>query len=108
MLSFPDLRSQEFVSVSFSPDSKYVIAQGGSPDWTLVYWGWEKAKLMATIKTTNQQDSPIHQVRVLVCSRLYVQMYIYVHMHACICTYMYIYVWWLRRCVLRAIFVFSI
>jgi WD40 repeat protein len=48
--------------VSFSPDSKYVIAQGGSPDWTLVYWGWEKAKLMATIKTTNQQDSPIHQV----------------------------------------------
>ena len=63
VLSFSELQAHEYVSVAFSPDSKYLIAQGGGPDWTLVYWGWEKAKLMATLKTTNQNNSPVHQVR---------------------------------------------
>ena len=63
VLSFAELQAQEYVSVAFSPDSKYLIAQGGGPDWTLVYWGWEKAKLMASLKTTNQNNSPVHQVR---------------------------------------------
>lgn len=63
VLSFTELQAQEYVSVAFSPDSKYLIAQGGGPDWTLVYWGWEKAKLMASLKTTNQNSSPVHQVR---------------------------------------------
>ena len=62
-LSFAELQAHEYVSVAFSPDSKYLIAQGGGPDWTLVYWGWEKAKLMASLKTTNQNNSPVHQVR---------------------------------------------
>ena len=63
VLSFAELQAQEYVSVAFSPNSKYLIAQGGGPDWTLVYWGWEKAKLMASLKTTNQSNSPVHQVR---------------------------------------------
>lgn len=63
VLSFAELQAHEYVSVAFSPDSKYLIAQGGGPDWTLVYWGWEKAKLMASLKTTNQNSSPVHQVR---------------------------------------------
>ena len=63
VLSFAELQAQEYVSVAFSPNSKYLIAQGGGPDWTLVYWGWEKAKLMASLKTTNQNNSPVHQVR---------------------------------------------
>ena len=60
----PDLESHEFVSLAFSPDSKYLIAQGGKPDWTLVYWAWEKGKIMATMKTTNQTGQPVYQVRV--------------------------------------------
>ena len=63
VLSFTELQAHEYVSVAFSPDSKYLIAQGGGPDWTLVYWGWEKAKLMASLKTTNQNNAPVHQVR---------------------------------------------
>ena len=64
MLSSPDVQATEFVSVAFSPDSKYLAAQGGKPDWTLVYWTWEKSKVMASTKTTNPQtNAPIYQVR---------------------------------------------
>lgn len=42
--------SEGYVSIAFSPDSKYLVAQGGGPDWVLVYWQWEKAKVMAYTK----------------------------------------------------------
>lgn len=61
-LTCPELQTQEFVCLSFSPDSKYLIAQGGKPEWTLVYWVWEKSKIMATMKTTNQSSHPVYQV----------------------------------------------
>ena len=28
----------------------------------LIYWAWEKAKIMASIKTTNQLGQPVYQV----------------------------------------------
>ncbi|XP_066926478.1 cilia- and flagella-associated protein 57-like [Clytia hemisphaerica] len=62
VLSTPECQSLEFVSISFSPDSKYLIAQGGRPDWTLFYWTWEKAKVLASTKSSNQQNSAIYQV----------------------------------------------
>ena len=34
--------SREFVCLAFSPDSKYLMAQGGGPDWLLCLWTWEK------------------------------------------------------------------
>jgi WD40 repeat protein len=63
ILTSPDIQSDEFVSLAFSPDSKYLASQSGGPDWTLVYWTWEKSKVMASVKTSNQQgSSAIHQV----------------------------------------------
>lgn len=62
VLTYADCQATEFVSLAFSPDSKYLISQGGKPDWTLLYWTWEKAKVMASTKTTNQTNSPVHQV----------------------------------------------
>ena len=59
-LSSPDLGSNDCVSLAFSPDSKYLVCQGGSPGWTLVYWHWEKAKIMASAKIT----TPGHVVNV--------------------------------------------
>ncbi|CAG9461063.1 unnamed protein product [Pedinophyceae sp. YPF-701] len=53
--------SQEYVSVAFSPDEKYLITQGGAPDWDLVLWLWEKGKLLFSSRTTNQQGNPVHQ-----------------------------------------------
>lgn len=66
ILSSPEVQSTEFVSLAFSPDSKYLVAQGGRPDWTLLYWTWERSKVMASTKSTNPQtNDPIYQVRLL-------------------------------------------
>lgn len=65
VLTSPDVQSGEYVSLAFSPDSKYLVAQGGKPDWTLLYWTWEKSKVMATAKTSNPQNTAdVYQVRV--------------------------------------------
>ncbi|XP_028390638.1 cilia- and flagella-associated protein 57-like [Dendronephthya gigantea] len=62
VLTYTDGAATEYVSLAFSPDSKYLISQGGKPDWILLYWTWEKAKVMAFAKATNQTNSPVHQV----------------------------------------------
>jgi len=52
-----DVMSKEFVCLSFSPDSKGLLTHGGAPDWTLVYWLWEKAKVGAVSKSSNAQNA---------------------------------------------------
>jgi len=56
-----DVQSREFVSLAFSPDSKNLLTHGGAPDWSLIYWNWEKAKPSAVAKTSNPQNSAIYQ-----------------------------------------------
>ena len=56
-----DVMSREFVCLAFSPDSKGLLTHGGAPDWTLVYWQWEKAKVGAVSKSSNQQNA-VYQV----------------------------------------------
>ena len=63
VLSGGEVPVLEFVSMAFSPDSKYLIGQAGAPDWTLFYWMWEKQKVMASVKTTGSTN-PINQVGV--------------------------------------------
>lgn len=56
---------QEYVSLSFSPDGKMLLAQGGSPDWNLLLWAWEKSKVTFSAfsgRTSNMQNSPVVQV----------------------------------------------
>ncbi|KND04574.1 uncharacterized protein SPPG_00295 [Spizellomyces punctatus DAOM BR117] len=52
-LSPQDTEGKDFVSIAFSSDAKYILTQTGPPDWTLYYWSWEKAKMMASVKTAN-------------------------------------------------------
>lgn len=52
-LSGGEIPVEEFVCMTFSPDSKYLIGQAGGPDWTLFLWMWEKQKVMATVKTSS-------------------------------------------------------
>jgi len=61
VLSTADLGSQEYSSLSFSPDGKLLIAQGGAPEWNLVLWVWEKSKVASVVKSSNQTGSPIYQ-----------------------------------------------
>ena len=49
-----DAGSREYVSMSFSPDGKWLVTQGGAPDWHLLLWQWEKAKVTAVVKASNQ------------------------------------------------------
>ncbi|XP_060782965.1 cilia- and flagella-associated protein 57 [Neoarius graeffei] len=60
VLTGGDVGVQEFVCMAFSPDSKYLLGQGGGPEWTIFYWVWEKNKVMATVKSTNA--GPVYQV----------------------------------------------
>ncbi|VDP24511.1 unnamed protein product [Schistosoma mattheei] len=64
-LHTPDTHSNEFVSIAFSPDSKYLAVQSGSPDWTLTYWSWEKPKQLASVKTST--SNPVKQDCSLIC-----------------------------------------
>ena len=75
ILSSADIQSNEIVSMAFSPDSKYLIAQGGRPDWTLVYWTWEKSKVMAVTKTTNATNNDVYQVLQITSFTNYNQFY---------------------------------
>ena len=54
--------SQSYVSLAFSPDSKYLVSQAGAPDWMVTYWQWEKAKSMASMKGNGHTANPIYQV----------------------------------------------
>lgn len=62
VLSSSDVSSQEYVCLAFSPDSKYLITQAGTPDWTLLYWYWEKSKVMATTKSNGATNYAMHHV----------------------------------------------
>ena len=60
-----DVMSKEFVCLAFSPDSKGLLTHGGAPDWTLVYWVWEKAKVGAVSKSSGAAGS--REAAVLLC-----------------------------------------
>ncbi|PRW57644.1 Cilia- and flagella-associated 57 [Chlorella sorokiniana] len=54
VLAPPADAAKEFVAVAFSADGRLLVAQGGAPDWTLCLWAWEKAKLVASVRTVTQ------------------------------------------------------
>lgn len=49
----------EFVSATFSHDSRFLVVLDGSPEWTLVWFEWKTGKRMYTL----QLDSPVHRYR---------------------------------------------
>lgn len=61
VLTAGDIPVEEFICMAFSPDSKYLVGQTGAPEWTLVFWFWEKHKILATIKTSSS-NNPVKQV----------------------------------------------
>eukprot|EP00930_Biecheleria_cincta_P056908 TRINITY_DN42926_c0_g1_i1.p1 TRINITY_DN42926_c0_g1~~TRINITY_DN42926_c0_g1_i1.p1 ORF type:complete len:1216 (-),score=324.29 TRINITY_DN42926_c0_g1_i1:285-3932(-) len=65
-LSWRESDAPEFVCVAFSADNKYLLTQTGrSPsekhNWTLIYWVWDKARYMASIKVSNPDNAPIRE-----------------------------------------------
>lgn len=60
-LSYGLCDAKEFVCCAFSADSKYLITQGGPPDWTLSLWIWDKARHHAATRVSNHTGSVIHE-----------------------------------------------
>lgn len=53
-LTASDLESTEFISVAFSPSNEksHLITLSGEPDYTLMFWKWDKLKVQASITVT--------------------------------------------------------
>jgi hypothetical protein len=51
--------------MSFSPDGKWVIAQGGAPEWNVTLWNWERCKQLACVpaKALGSDAGAVLQVR---------------------------------------------
>merc|ERR1711871_1315855 len=54
--------SEEFVSICFSHDNKFLLMLGGGPDFTLVYWTWEKVKLVASMRLHTNVSAPASEL----------------------------------------------
>ena len=61
VFTLSESQATEFVSISFSSDSKCLLTQCGAPDWSLSCWSIEKGKQLAMCKVSNMQGSPIYQ-----------------------------------------------
>ncbi|CAI2371694.1 unnamed protein product [Moneuplotes crassus] len=53
-LTAEDLNSTEFISVAFSPvnERSNLITLSGEPDWSLMFWKWDKLKIQAQISVS--------------------------------------------------------
>ncbi|XP_040087391.1 cilia- and flagella-associated protein 57 isoform X2 [Oryx dammah] len=56
-----DFPVQKFICIAFSPDSKYLLTQTSPPESNLVYWLWEKQKVMAIVRIDTQNNA-VYQV----------------------------------------------
>ncbi|KAF6344214.1 cilia and flagella associated protein 57 [Rhinolophus ferrumequinum] len=56
-----DFPVQKFTCMAFSPDSKYLLTQTSPPESNLVYWLWEKQKVMAIVRIDSQNNG-VYQV----------------------------------------------
>lgn len=56
-LAAPETGSPEVVDLSFSADSRLLLAQGGAPEWSLVLWVWEKARVASVLRAGGGQAS---------------------------------------------------
>ena len=50
---------QDFISVAYSGDSKFMVTQTGVPEWNLHFWSWEKGKVLASVRTAGDRVVPI-------------------------------------------------
>lgn len=63
VLANPDLGSKEVKCMVFSEDGKYLLTQGGGPEWNLVLWHVEKAaKALCSTKISLSDDCAVNQI----------------------------------------------
>ncbi|KAL9654241.1 hypothetical protein ABK040_010273 [Willaertia magna] len=61
-INFSNVGSHEFVCVAFSNDGRYLVAQGGAPEYNLVLWSLEgKTRVVDHICTSTNESDPVFQ-----------------------------------------------
>eukprot|EP00730_Choanoeca_flexa_P000903 TRINITY_DN10389_c0_g2_i3.p1 TRINITY_DN10389_c0_g2~~TRINITY_DN10389_c0_g2_i3.p1 ORF type:complete len:1202 (+),score=338.92 TRINITY_DN10389_c0_g2_i3:34-3639(+) len=61
-LQYAESTCTEFVSLVFSPDSKYLVTVGGAPEWSMYYWAWERSQgPMAVVKCSLDPSVPVYR-----------------------------------------------
>lgn len=61
-ISHPGVGSHEYVCIAFSQDGKYLVAQGGGPEYNLVLWSMEgKTRVVDTFCTSSVDGDPVFQ-----------------------------------------------
>ena len=51
-----ELGSREYVAMGFSADGRYLVAQGGFPDWNTVLWSVERGRHLAIIAASDRTN----------------------------------------------------
>jgi len=68
-LTHPDCK--QFTALCFSSDSKFLVTIGGAPEYTMIYWNWFHAKVVATCKIGYEVKrvsfSPLDNVQIATC-----------------------------------------
>jgi len=60
-LFYGDMTATEYVSLSFSADGHHLASLTGSPDYALLYWKWDKGRMVCQAKTTGG-TGPVYEV----------------------------------------------
>uniref|UniRef100_A0A0G4FUD2 Uncharacterized protein n=1 Tax=Chromera velia CCMP2878 TaxID=1169474 RepID=A0A0G4FUD2_9ALVE len=72
-LSYSECEATEFVWLAFSSESKFLVTLGGPPDWMLIYWSWDKGKVLASVKASQGSElsdcsfNPTDSQSILLC-----------------------------------------
>eukprot|EP00842_Homolaphlyctis_polyrhiza_P003989 jgi/Hompol1/4591/HPOL_003747-RA len=54
--------TKDFVSIAFTSDNKYIVAQGAAPEWCLYMWSVEKGKMVAWARAIPNANSDVNQM----------------------------------------------
>jgi WD40 repeat protein len=58
-LHYDKWSTKEVVNMAFSADNQLLLTLGGAPDWTLVCWNWNKAKVLSYVQVS--ENFPLYQ-----------------------------------------------
>eukprot|EP00658_Telonema_sp_P-2_P026662 TRINITY_DN20788_c0_g1_i2.p1 TRINITY_DN20788_c0_g1~~TRINITY_DN20788_c0_g1_i2.p1 ORF type:complete len:447 (-),score=119.84 TRINITY_DN20788_c0_g1_i2:5-1345(-) len=59
-----EMLSHQYIALSFSADSKHLLALGGAPDYMLSLWQWEKAKPVCAGRVAAGPDLPVFEASI--------------------------------------------
>lgn len=59
LLQSTEMKSNEFISMCFSPDGKTLLTLGGAPDYMLIHWLWDKGRPLQQARVSNSAGAPM-------------------------------------------------